>query len=84
MSKKYSNNIGYDKRDHGPHFTDGSTEKDEITYTKRAYNTNIDNLVMDIFDIIKDCQTEMSVSLFDEKDFGYFYIREYLKTLDIQ
>ena len=49
-----------------------------------AEKTNVDDLVVDIFDIITDCRDGMYVPIFDVNDFGYFYIYEYLKSIGIQ
>ena len=90
MSSKYKNSIGYDKRCYGvePGTIDRYNEREEKVdfniVSKKTFNTDVDNLVVDIFDIIKNCQVEMSIPLFDEQDFGYFYIYEYLKSFDIQ
>ena len=90
MSKKYNNNIGYDKRDDYEFSMDGgiqfSNDKTPFISSSRMrnHNTNVDRLVEEIFDTIKECREELSVPIFDEHDFGYFYIYEYLKLLDIQ
>ena len=84
MSKKYNNNISYDKRDY-EFFMEGEVQSvnDNTSSKYRNYNTNVDKLVEEIFDTIKECQEEMYVPIFDERDFGYFYIYEYLKSLNI-
>lgn len=85
MSKKY--NIGYDISDDLICSLDGKIEEDFQSVgnkSNKSSESNIDELVFDIHEIIKKYQEETCVPIFDEKDFGYFFIQEYLKSLGIQ
>jgi len=81
MSK---NNIGYDKRDYKYHdFVNYAEEKHEQRECKKKNLNKLMVLTEDIHDIISECRNEMAVPVFDDPEFTYDQIREYLKTLDI-
>jgi hypothetical protein len=57
---------------------------DHHPVSKKYNKVDTLDLVVNIFDLIKNCQTEMVIPLFDKKNFGYFQIQEYLETLGIK
>ena len=83
MSRR--NNIGYDKRDYKE--TEIQNDDDDKFEAKglsrRIYNEKMEDLSQKIHDTIKECQDDMNVPIFDDNDFGIFYIQEYLKNIDI-
>jgi hypothetical protein len=60
-------------------------DKTDYTLLSKKYNKiDITDIVENIFDIIKKCQLEMYIPIFDLPNFGYFQVNEYIKTLGIK
>ena len=82
MSQKYKNNIGDDNiPSEIPQNQDEELKYNEVSSCKKI---NMDNGQISeyIYDIIKECQSEMGIPIFDINDFCYTNVEEYLKYIN--
>jgi hypothetical protein len=76
------NNIDYDTSKYSIDWNSDSYITDFTKKSKIDDKIDISDLIVNVFDIIKNCQTEMIVPIFDKNDFGYSCIQEYIQKLN--